>query len=118
MHDLISHAEKALVDLDAEKLVSLYAPTFVFEDTASKERIETKDGLKAYFDRLFSLPDVSFKDVQFFSLGQRAAGEWIWCGSSLKSGKPYAIRGASLFKLSDDGIVEEIIYYDPKDAHE
>ena len=74
MQDLMSHAEKALVDLDAEKLVSLYAPTFVFEDTASKERIETREGLKAYFDRLLSLPDVSFKDVQFFSLGHELPG--------------------------------------------
>lgn len=115
--EILRRAEQALVGLDSETLVSLYAPDFLFEDTASGDRITGKKDLKIYFDRLFSLPDVSFLNVSFYALGERAAGQWTWCGSSLKSGKGYAIRGASLFKLEEDGIKEEIIFYDPRSAY-
>ena len=114
--EILRHAEQALTSLDAEKLVSLYASDFVFEDTASGDRIGDKTELRAYFDRLFSLPEVSFTDVSFFSLGERAAGKWTWSGSSPKSGAKYVIRGASLFRLGEDGITEEIIFYDPRSA--
>jgi hypothetical protein len=114
---LLRQAEKALMDLDAETLVALYAPEFLFEDTASGDRITNKSELREYFDRLFSLPDVSFNDVSFYAMGERAAGQWTWCGSSLQSGEKYAVLGASLFKLGEDGIEEEIIYYDPRSAY-
>ncbi|NIM95785.1 MAG: hypothetical protein GTO18_18960 [Anaerolineales bacterium] len=114
--DLLRKAERALVDLDTEALVSLYAPEFLFEDTASGDRITDKEELKVYFNELFSLPDVAFVDVNFYALGERGAGRWTWCGSSIQSGKEYAIRGASLFKLGEDGIREEIIFYDPRSA--
>jgi hypothetical protein len=115
--EILRHAEQALVGLDSETLVSCYAPDFLFEDTVSGDRISDKKDLRAYFDRVFSLPDVSFSDVSFYSLGERAAGQWVWSGSSLETGKKYAVRGASLFKLGKDGIKEEIIFYDPRTAY-
>ncbi len=115
--DVLRQAENALVDLDTKALVSLYAEDFLFEDTASGDRITDKDELKAYFDRLFSLPDVNFSNVSFFGLGERAAGQWTWEGSSLQSGQRYSIRGASIFKILGDRIKEEIIYYDPRSAY-
>ena len=114
-NELLRQAEKALIDLDAEALVAAYAPEFVLEDTASRNRITNKSELRAYYDRLFSMPDISFSNVSFFSMGERAAGQWTWCGRS-KSGQKFAIRGASLFKLGEDGIREEILFYDPKSA--
>lgn len=114
---VLRQAENALVDLDAKTLVSLYAEDFLFEDTASRNRITDRDELKAYFDRLFSLPDVNFSNVSFFGLGERAAGQWTWGGSSLQSGQRYSIRGASLFKIEQDRIKEEIIFYDPRSAY-
>lgn len=113
--ELLRRAEKALIDLDAEALVAAYAPEFLLEDTASGKRISNKTELRAYYDRLFSLPDVSFTDVSFFSMGEKAAGQWTWCGRS-QSGEKFAIRGASLFKLGEDGIREEILFYDPRSA--
>lgn len=114
---LLRRAEKALMELDAETLVASYAPKFLFEDTASGDRITNKSELREYFDRLFSLPDVSFTDVSFFAMGERAAGQWTWRGRSIQSGKKYAVRGASLFKLGEGGIEEEIIFYDPGSAY-
>lgn len=115
--DVLQQAERALVALDTEALVSVYAADFIFEDTASGDRITERDELKAYFDRLFSMPDVNFSDVSFFGLGDRAAGRWTWEGTSLQSGQRYSIRGASLFKLEGNRIKEEIIFYDPRSAY-
>ncbi len=113
--ELLRHAEKALIDLDAEALVAAYAPEFFLEDTTSGNRISDKIELREYYDRLFALPEISVTDVSFFTLGERAAGQWTWCGRS-ESGKKFSIRGASLFKLGEDGIREEILFYDPKSA--
>jgi steroid delta-isomerase-like uncharacterized protein len=115
--DVLRQAEKALVALDTKALVSLYASDFLFEDTSSGDRITDKDELKAYFNRLFSLPDVNFSNVNFFGLGERAAGQWTWGGSSLQSAQRYSIRGASVFKIEGDRIKEEIIFYDPRSAY-
>jgi len=114
-HELLREAEKALIDLDTEALVASYAPEFLLEDTASGTRISKITELREYYNRLFALPEVAFTDVSFFALGERAAGQWTWCGIS-QSGEKYAIRGASLFKLAEDGIREEILFYDPGPA--
>ncbi len=115
--ELLKKAKKGLVSLDAEALVDCYAPVFLLDDTASGNQIEDKSDLREYYDRLFSLPEVVFTDVSFFSLGKKAAGEWTWRGIN-SSGKKFTIRGASLFKLGEDGIQEEILFYDPRLAIE
>lgn len=115
--ELLQQAAKALSDLDAEALTAHYAPDFLLEDTASGKRITDKIELRAYYDRLFSLPEIEFKDVIFFSMGDRAAGEWTWRGLN-SSRNEFKIRGASLFKLGEDGIQEEILFYDPRPAIE
>ena len=114
---ILRQGENALTSLNAEALTALYAPDFLLEDTASGNRISNKTDLREYYDRLFSLPEVSFSDVCFFALGERAAGQWTWCGRT-QSGEKYSIRGASLFILGEDGIREEILFYDPRSAIE
>jgi ketosteroid isomerase-like protein len=112
--DVLHRAARALEDMDAETLVSTYSEHFSFEDPSSGDYIEDKDGLRKYFDRLFSLPDVSFSNVDFFAAGTLGAGKWTWSGTSPKTGKVYTIRGSSLFKLANDGISQETIFYDPR----
>ena|SRR3972149_2964994 len=114
--DPLEQAEKALVALEAKSLVSLYADEFLFEDTSTGDRITTKGDLKTYFERLFTMPNVSFSDVSFFSMGTRGAGQWTWRGISRETGAAFTVRGASLFKLADDRIREEVIFYDPRPA--
>lgn len=116
IEEILRHAEEALVSQDVERLVSLYASDFLFDDTASGERITDRGELKSYFEQLFSLPGTAFSDVNFFVLGERGAGQWTWSGSSRESGRNFSIRGASFFKLAEDGIREEIIFYDPRPA--
>ena len=112
--DVLSQAEQALVSMDAEVLVSLYSEEFLFEDTASGDRITDREELRRYFDRLFSMPKVNFSDVSFYRLEDKGAGNWTWGGTAIQSGEVYSIRGASLFKLEGDRIKEEIIFYDPR----
>ena len=109
-------AEKALASMDSKALTSLYADRFLFEDTSAGIRIETKEALKGYFDRLFGLPEVKLSNVSFFSSEDRGAGQWTWEGRSSRSGTPFAVRGASLFKLAGDMIEAEVIFYDPRPA--
>lgn len=113
---VLERAERALCELNADTLVSLYADTFQFEDTSAGLRIETKQELKEYFDSLFAWPNVRFTDVRFFDMGEKGAGQWTWQGTSRKSGAPFAIRGASLFQITGSTIAEEIIFYDPRKA--
>jgi ketosteroid isomerase-like protein len=114
---VLKSAERALVALDTQALASLYAHDFVFEDTSLDLRVDTKDALAAYFNGLFAWPDVRFSNVSFFAAGDRGAGQWTWEGTSRQSGTPFAIRGASLFRLEEDSIAEEIIFYDPRPAY-
>ena len=114
--ELLDIAAQALERLDTKALVDCYAPVFSLLDMPSGTERTDRNELVAYYDRLFSMPDVRFTDVAFFQMGDRAAGEWTWHGRSQESGKPFAIRGASLFILNDEGIVEEKLYYDPRDA--
>ncbi len=110
-------AEKGLVGLNSRTLASLYGDEFTFEDTSAGLRIQTKEALIDYFDRLFAMPEVKFSNVSFFNAGNRGAGQWTWEGRSSQSGTPFAVRGASLFTLTEDAITEEIIFYDPRPAH-
>lgn len=112
--EVLGRAEVALISLDAEALVALYSDDFVFEDTASGETITGKRKLRAYFDRLFALPEVRFSDVRFFRCANLGAGEWTWSGKSPQSGQDYSIRGASLFVLGENEINKETIFYDPR----
>ena len=115
--EVLKRAEEALVSLDAEELVSLYADDFVFEDTSSGDTVTNKKELREYFERLFSLPEVGFSNVTFFRYGDCGAGEWTWSGRSLGSGKEYSIKGASIFSLGEDAIKSESIFYDPRKVY-
>jgi steroid delta-isomerase-like uncharacterized protein len=116
--NILKQAERALMNLEAEILVSLYDDEFKFMDTAAGKSITDKAELMAYYSQLFAMPDVKFTEVSFFGSGSRVAGQWTWQGTSLKSGKSFSICGASLFRIKKDKIEEEIVFYDPRKAYE
>lgn len=115
--EVLGRAEIALVSMDAEALVALYADDFLFEDTSSGKTITDRTQLREYFDRLFALPEVRFSDAKFFKCANLGAGEWTWSGKSLQSGKDYSIRGASLFILGEGKIKKETVFYNPRTAY-
>ena len=114
--EILTRAATALSELNANGLVDCYASSFKLVDVPSGSVRTEKEQLQNYYEALFSMKDVQFTDVDFFCMGDRAAGEWTWHGRSSVSGDQFAIRGASLFKLSEEGIVEEILFYDPRPA--
>ncbi len=115
MDDHLEAAARALEALDSESLVDLYVDGFVFEDTAAGLTISTREELAAYFEALFSMPDVRFSEVSFFLCGNHGAGTWRWSGTN-PLGDPYSVRGASIFDLVDGGIRHEAVFYDPRPA--
>ena len=117
MSRILERGAEALTGLDAEALVALYADEFLFEDVASAMCITSRAELRAYYERLFSMPGVRFSDVSFFTCGEgRAAGQWTWSGKSNKSGQEFSIVGCSLFRLTEDRISEEKLFYNPRAA--
>jgi len=52
--EVLKRAAEALVSLDAEELVFLYADDFVLEDASSGNAITNKQELREYYERLFS----------------------------------------------------------------
>lgn len=114
--DVLQSAKHALESLDTNRLVSLYADDFVFEDTASNEVIISKEELRKYYHHLFALPNVKFSNVSFFHCEDRGAGEWTWSGTKSGSDAEYSIKGASIFELRDGKIRRETIYYAPRSA--
>ena len=91
MSRILERGEEALMGLDAEALVALYADEFLLEDVASGTRITTRAELRGYYERLFSMPGVRFTDVSFFTCGGgRAAGQWTWSGKAVNSGQSSA----------------------------
>ena len=111
--EILRLAAQALSSLDYDALVSLYSKDFLFEDPSLGDTIQDRQQLRDYFRNLFSLPGIAFTNVSFYALGNHGAGEWTWSGISPHTGRPYTIRGASLFELTDAGIKRETIFYDP-----
>jgi steroid delta-isomerase-like uncharacterized protein len=114
--DIFQRVTAALESLDTETLVSCYADEFLFEDIPSNEVITNKEELRAYFQRLFSLPNVRFSNASFFACEDKGAGEWIWSGTKPSSGVEFSVRGASIIELQDGKISRETLYFDPRPA--
>lgn len=114
--DILQRVQAALESLDTETLVSCYADEFVFEDIPSNEIITNKEELRAYFQRLFFLPNVQFSNVLFFACEDKGAGEWVWSGTKPSSGVEHSVRGASIIELRDGKISRETLYFDPRPA--
>ena len=71
---VLGRAERALRDLDSDTLVSLYADTFLFEDTSAGLRIETKQGLREYFELTLRVAQRQVLGRSLFRHGRQRRG--------------------------------------------
>lgn len=110
----LGRAKSALEHLDADAIVAAYEEPFVLEDVPSGEKITDLEGLRAYFQALFALPNVAFSDVRTYEAEAFAALEWTWSGTKRSTGEGYQVRGASIIELRNGRIARETIYYDPR----
>ena len=113
---VLQDAKDALEGCNTDKIIEIYADEFLFEDTSSDILIKDRTSLSEYFQRLFSMPQVSFSEVRIFEADRFAALEWTWGGVNRTTGEPFRVRGASVIELSEGKVSRESIYYDPKPA--
>ncbi len=113
---VLQDAKEALEGLNTDKIIKIYADEFLFEDTSSKLSIKDRKALVKYFQRLFTMPQVSFTEIRIFEADRFAVIEWTWGGVSHNSGEPFRVRGASVIELSGGKVWRESIYYDPMPA--
>jgi ketosteroid isomerase-like protein len=113
---VLQDAKEALEALNLDEIVKIYANRFLFEDVSANEQITDRKALKEYFQRLFSLPQVSFSDIRIFEGECFAILEWTWGGVKRNTGEPFRVKGVSVIELSEGKIARESIYYDPKPA--
>jgi len=114
--NVLQEAKAALEGLNSDKILELYADQFVFEDTPAKLLITDRKKLGEYFQQLFSLPEVSFSDIQIYEADSFAAIEWTWSGVKRTTGEAFRVRGASIIELEGSKVRRESIYYDPRPA--
>ncbi len=114
--NVLQAAKEALEGLKTNEVIEIYADEFLFEDTSSKQQITDRVTLKIYFQRLFTMPQVSFSEIRILETDNFATIEWTWGGVSRTTGRPFQVRGVSVMELSDGKVVRESIYYDPKPA--
>lgn len=110
----LERAKLALEQLDADAIMAAYKKPFVFEDVPSGETITDTEGLRAYFQALFALPNVAFSDVRIYEAEAFAVLEWTWSGRKRSTGERHQVRGVSVIELRDGRIARETIYYDPR----
>ena len=113
---VLQETKEALEGLNTDNIIKIYAESFVFEDTPAKLLITDRKSLKEYFQRLFSLPEVSFSDIKIYEADRFAAIEWTWGGVSRTSGESFNVRGVSVIELEWGKVRRESIYYDPRPA--
>ena len=114
---LLKEIQRALEAMDVEAVVELYDDEFAFDDPAAGLSITDKAVLRDYFEQLFSMPGVRFTDVTVFGEAPgMAAGGWVWSGVDRGGAHKFAIKGASIFELSEFSITKETVYYDPRPA--
>jgi hypothetical protein len=114
-HTLLD-AKKALEGLNTNKILEIYADRFVFEDTTAKLLINDRKRLGEYFQQLFSMPEVSFSDIEIHEAESFAVIEWTWGGVNQATGETFHVRGASILELEDNKVRRESIYYGPRPA--
>jgi hypothetical protein len=114
-HTLLD-AKDALEGLNTNKILEIYADRFVFEDTTAKLLITDRKRLGEYFQQLFSMPEVSFSDIEIHEAESFAVIEWTWGGVSRTTGAPFRVRGVSVIELEQGKVKRESIYYDPRAA--
>jgi hypothetical protein len=114
--NVLQEAKAALEGLNTDKILEIYAEQFVFEDTPANLLITDRKKLGEYFQQLFSMPEVSFSDIEIHEAESFAVIEWTWGGVNQATGETFHVRGASILELEDNKVRRESIYYDPRPA--
>jgi steroid delta-isomerase-like uncharacterized protein len=105
---------------DRDRLAAIFTDDCVYEDETMGVLTRGKAELKAFADGIFAaIPDFAVELSSRFTAGSWAAMEWIMSGTHRgdlpglpATGKPFALRGASILELSSGRLARCTDYWD------
>jgi steroid delta-isomerase-like uncharacterized protein len=108
---------QALVDAwnthDPECILALLTEDHVYEDVTFGSCNQGPAETRRFFEEAFAgLPDVRFALTNAVIGDGSGALEWTMTGTHPQTGKPFSVRGASIFELAGDKLRTNRDYWD------
>jgi steroid delta-isomerase-like uncharacterized protein len=106
---------------DLNQLDALYTHDAVYEDVPDGTAYEGLEAIKkSLSEDITYAPDVRVEVVSILVSEDRGALEWVWSGTQTgdipglmpATGKPFSVRGVSLFEFESNKIKKQSDYYD------
>ncbi|MHC4447072.1 MAG: nuclear transport factor 2 family protein [Planctomycetota bacterium] len=100
---------------DVDAVVNRFADDGVFllarGDKPWGRRLEGKDEIRAFLEKRFAeIPDMQWETISRWSVGNRAAFEWI-VRATLPSGEKMELFGCDLYEFRGDKMVRKDTYW-------
>lgn len=113
---------EAWSDHDSDKLLSLFAEDFTYEEVYSGKSYTDKNGLTGYMESTISgIPDSKFDILAVVANKKMAVVEWVWKGTNSigweslgipATDKYFELRGVSVLTIENDLIKKCSDYWD------
>ena len=116
---------RALMDIwnaqDLDQIDRVYTPDGVCEDVAFQIENHGREEIKAFFLETFTwAPDMTVELNSVFVSGSKGFSTWVWSGTQTgeiaglieATGKPFSVRGASIYEFENGMIKKDSYYYD------
>ena len=101
---------------DAEAVAALFTPDGLFEDVPFGVVAHGTGEIRAIADFFFTVvPDLHLSVINSSLKGGRGTIEWVFSGTDLgvyRTGKTFAVRGATVLELRGNRISRDSDYYD------
>ena len=105
---------------DVDMLLTLFTDDGVYEDVPLGIVSRGKAAVKAFAEAVFAaFPDFEIKLISGFTAGNWAGAEWTMSGTHLgdlaslpATGKPFSVRGSTIFELQSGKIRRNSDYWD------
>ncbi|HEV8156868.1 MAG TPA: nuclear transport factor 2 family protein [Gaiellales bacterium] len=98
---------------DAEAVLALVTPDFVFENVTAGERVEGIDAVRSHIAAIYSRwPDMRFleRDEGVMSGEHHAVAEWTACATHPDTGELIEWDGIDLIQVRDGRICRNAVY--------
>ncbi len=107
---------------DLDKISTFFADNCILEDVALGIVSNGKEAVSAFYISMFAdFPDLKFEVRSIFAVDDWSVMEWIMSGTHTRStltknsipatGKPFTVRGTSIYRLNKGKLIKETAYY-------
>lgn len=106
---------------DLGQIDILYAEDGVYEDIPGGDSYHGAEAIGAsWSEDVTCAPDIKVEIVSVFACGTRGVLEWVWSGTQMgdipglirATGRPFSVRGVTIFEFEDGRIKRNSDYYD------